>query len=120
MEMENVIDIEVDVFEAKEGLSAYEVYIKNGGTLSEEEWLASLKGDPGKDGKDGEQGPQGAPGSINIIPVSELPTEDIDETAIYIVPSENPDEENLHKEYVYVNGAWEPFGDGAVKIDLSN
>lgn len=29
------------------GLSAYEVYVKNGGTLSEKEWLESLNGEPG-------------------------------------------------------------------------
>ena len=62
MDIENVIDIETDASEAKEGLSAYEVYLKNGGTLSEEEWLESLKGDTGptgangKDGKDGKDG----------------------------------------------------------------
>ena len=62
MNIENVIDIETDASEAKEGLSAYEVYLKNGGTLSEEEWLESLKGDTGptgangKDGKDGKDG----------------------------------------------------------------
>ena len=30
-----------------QGLSAYEVYVKNGGTLSETEWLESLKGTGG-------------------------------------------------------------------------
>lgn len=65
MNIENVIDIETDASEAKEGLSAYEVYLKNGGTLSEEEWLESLKGDTGptgangKDGKDGKDGIDG-------------------------------------------------------------
>ena len=65
MDIENVIDIEVDASEAKEGLSAYEVYLKNGGTLSEEEWLESLKGDTGPtgangiDGKDGKDGKNG-------------------------------------------------------------
>ena len=65
MDIENVIDIETDASEAKEGLSAYEVYLKNGGTLSEEEWLESLKGDIGPtgangiDGKDGKDGIDG-------------------------------------------------------------
>ena len=56
MDIENVIDIEVDASEAKEGLSAYEVYLKNGGTLSEEEWLESLKGDTGPTGANGIDG----------------------------------------------------------------
>lgn len=35
------------------GLSAYEIYLANGGTLSEPDWLESLKGKPGKDGTEG-------------------------------------------------------------------
>ena len=57
MELENVVEIEVEMQEAgpkgDKGLSAYEVYLKNGGTLSETEWLDSLKGETGKDGADG-------------------------------------------------------------------
>ena len=59
MDIENVIDIEIDASEAKEGLSAYEVYLKNGGTLSEEEWLESLKGDTGPTGANGKDGKDG-------------------------------------------------------------
>ena len=59
MGIENVIDIEVDASEAKEGLSAYEVYLKNGGTLSEEEWLESLRGAPGPTGANGIDGKDG-------------------------------------------------------------
>ena len=61
-EVEEVVDVEVDASEAKEGLSAYEVYLKNGGTLTEEEWLISLKGEKGEQGIQGEQGPQGEQG----------------------------------------------------------
>lgn len=63
MELENVAEIEVEIQESgpageqgPPGLSAYEVYLVNGGTLSEKEWLESLKGEtggPGADGKDG-------------------------------------------------------------------
>src|SRR5699024_4373232 len=53
------------------GKSAYEIAVEHGFEGSEEEWLASLKGEkgdtgpqgpPGSDGKDGEQGPQGPKG----------------------------------------------------------
>lgn len=43
------------------GLSAYAVARKNGFEGTEEEWLASLKGEPGERG---EQGPQGEPESM--------------------------------------------------------
>ena len=43
--------IEVEVLESGiQGLSAYEVYVQNGGELSEKEWLESLKGQDGADG----------------------------------------------------------------------
>lgn len=38
------------------GHSAYEVAVINGFSGTEEEWLASLKGDPGTPGQDGEDG----------------------------------------------------------------
>ena len=43
--------LEVDVLESGiQGLSAYEVYVQNGGELSETQWLESLKGESGQDG----------------------------------------------------------------------
>ena len=42
------------------GESAYEVAVSNGFEGTEEEWLASLKGDTGKQGIQGETGPSGA------------------------------------------------------------
>ena len=33
------------------GASAYDIYLSTGGTLTENEWLESLRGEPGKDGK---------------------------------------------------------------------
>lgn len=44
------------------GKSAYEVAVDNGYTGTEEEWLASLKGDPGDTGATGATGPQGPEG----------------------------------------------------------
>ncbi len=42
--------------------AVYESYKANGGTLSYEEWLASIKGQDGLDGKDGEKGEKGDKG----------------------------------------------------------
>lgn len=38
------------------GASAYDIYLSNGGTLIENEWLESLKGEKGKDGQNGQDG----------------------------------------------------------------
>ena len=49
----------------KDGLSAYEIAVKDGFSGSETEWLVSLrgaKGENGADGKDGAQGIQGQKG----------------------------------------------------------
>lgn len=57
VDVENEVDIEVEVEQAgpqgKTGLSAYDIYVKNGGILTETEWLASLKGETGLSGQDG-------------------------------------------------------------------
>lgn len=46
---------------ARDGLSAYELAVKNGMTsLGESQWLESLKGKDGQDGKDGKDGKDGA------------------------------------------------------------
>lgn len=57
VEVENEVDIDVEVEptgpQGKDGLSAYDIYVKNGGILTEAEWLASLKGETGQPGQDG-------------------------------------------------------------------
>lgn len=45
-----------------DGKSAYEVAVANGFVGTEKEWLASLKGEAGKDGAPGKDGLQGVPG----------------------------------------------------------
>lgn len=42
-----------------QGESVYDIYVRNGGTLSEEDWLASLKGEKGETGQKGEKGEKG-------------------------------------------------------------
>lgn len=52
---------------------------------------------------------------LSLIPrfsvqvVSNLPTENISETTVYLVPAEE-DEDNLYTEYINVNGLWEILG----------
>ena len=57
VDVEDEVDIEVEIEASgpagKNGKSAYEIYVDNGGTLSETEWLDSLKGSPGEKGEDG-------------------------------------------------------------------
>jgi hypothetical protein len=56
-----------------------------------------------------------------MIVVQTLPTHDIDDSAIYLVPLENPTEEgNNYAEYVYINGQWELLGKIGVHVDLTD
>lgn len=52
--------------------------------------------------------------------VESLPTEDIDENIIYVVPSTTVGEQNIYVEYIYANGAWEKVGEHKLDTDLSN
>lgn len=55
---------------------------------------------------------------FSLLPVDTLPTENIKTNVIYAVPSDNPKEQDVRIEYVYINNAWEILG--TTKIDLSN
>lgn len=125
--------LEADIYPAgPRGLSAYEIYKKEGGQLSEEEWLKSLNGLTPTIGENGNwflgtvdtglpsRGPKGDTGSIKFIVVTELPTENIDGTAIYLKPVESQTGENNFEELIYVNGKWEDLGTPNVAVDLSN
>lgn len=48
--------------DGKDGLSAYQVAVNNGFTGTAQEWLNSLRGQPGRDGVDGKPGKDGSPG----------------------------------------------------------
>ena len=51
VDIEEVAEIDVDIEQiGPRGLSAYEVYLQNGGTLNEEEWLKTLIGPTGASG----------------------------------------------------------------------
>lgn len=131
--MIEAVKLEADIYPAgPRGLSAYEIYKKEGGQLSEEEWLKSLNGLTPTIGENGNwflgtvdtglpsRGPKGDTGSIKFIVVTELPTENIDETAIYMKPVEKPTGKNKFEELIYANGKWEDLGTPDVEVDLSN
>lgn len=55
-----------------QGLSAFEVAVKEGFVGTEEEWLVSLKGDPGEQGPQGLQGEKGEPGVDGTVAFEDL------------------------------------------------
>ena len=66
----------------------------------------------------GDKGDKGDAGSVEFIVVNELPSENIDESAIYMIPS-GETEGNTYQEYIYVNGTWESLGGASVEVDLT-
>ena len=55
---------------------------------------------------------------FNIEVVPTLPTSDISETTIYLVPAQKTGTNDLYSEYIYVNNAWEILG--VQRVDLDN
>lgn len=55
---------------------------------------------------------------FDIEVVQILPTSDISETTIYLVPAQKTGSRDLYSEYIYVNNTWELLG--AQRIDLDN
>ena len=68
----------------------------------------------------GDKGDKGDAGSIKFIIVNELPTEDIDESAMYLKKLVDEEEQNTYEEYIYVNDAWELVGTAKVEVDLTD
>lgn len=55
---------------------------------------------------------------LDIEVVEELPTEDISDTTIYLVPKSGSQQRNIYEEWLHVNARWEKIGD--TDVDLSN
>ena len=55
--------------------------------------------------------------SFEIVKCQELPTEDINDHAVYFLQI-SPEEHDLFEEYMYINGEWELIGN--TRIDLSD
>jgi hypothetical protein len=65
------------------------------------------------------KGDKGDPGAIKFEVVAELPTTEIKEDTIYLVPITPDTSGNNYAEYIYVNGQWELLGKIGVQVDLS-
>lgn len=70
-------------------------------------------------GVKGDKGDKGDAGVIKFIPVNQLPTTDIDPNAIYLLPKQTTETQNIYDEYIYVNGQWEQIA-GGVSLDLTD
>lgn len=55
--------------------------------------------------------------SLELIKVDVLPTENIKTSAIYLIPKDQIEENNIYTEYIYMDGKWEIIGD--TSVDLS-
>lgn len=102
----------------KEG-SKNEVEVKDGITPtigSNGNWFLGTI-DTGKPSR-GETGDKGDAGSVRFVIVNELPTANIDLSAIYLKPSNNPAEQNKYGEYIYVNGTWESLSSTSIEVNL--
>lgn len=135
MELENVAEIEVEIQESgpageqgPPGLSAYEVYLVNGGTLSETEWLESLKGETGsegaagKDGVDGKDGVNGVDGKDGYTPVKGVDYFTEEDIASLNIPTKTSQLEN-DSDFVdskYVDDAIANIDTSGSDVDLTN
>lgn len=57
-------------------------------------------------------------GTMKKSVVESLPTENIDENTIYLVPNTEQETGNVYDEYMYINNTWEHIG--STKTDLSD
>jgi hypothetical protein len=84
-----------------------------------------LRGLQGEKGEKGEKGDAGAIKFIPVVrtdkenPIDDLPTENIDESAIYLLPIGGEDEQNRFTEYAYIDGQWEVLGAISIQVDHS-
>ena len=72
------------------------------------------------DGEKGEQGEPGVPGAVKFLIVAELPTDNIQTDAIYLVPRQDQSQTDMYDEYMYVNNNWELLGEKQIAVDLTD
>lgn len=116
--------------EHEKGDSAYQIAVKKGFEGTEEEWLASLKGDKGDTPKKGtdyftEEEIQKIKSNIldqvnqfSVLVVKELPTDNIDDHKIYFIPKAKTEQNDIYDEFIYINNGWEHIG--TTEVDLSS
>ena len=66
----------------------------------------------------GVQASVSAMANIHFEVVANLPTQDIETNAIYLVPKQDSDVNNVYDEYIYFNNSWELIG--TTEMDTSN
>lgn len=52
--------------------------------------------------------------SLQLQVVSQLPTQDISTTTIYLVPNSSGESQNIYDEYIYVSAQWEKIGNTSI------
>lgn len=62
--------------------------------------------------------PRGRNGKIEFRLVNSLPQTG-EEGVVYLVPSQDPEQQNAYDEFIWINNAWERFGSASIDIDLS-
>lgn len=102
-----------------DGANGILIYIRPGEQIETYDALRMVKAGQGVEIEDD--------GTINcsldpnpfIVPSDgNLPVEG-QEGKIYLIPASNAGEQNVMLEYIYVNGAWEKFGEFKTEVDLS-
>ena len=78
------------------------------------------KGDKGDKGEKGDKGDKGDAGQIKFIIVNALPSENIDENAIYLLKITPDTQGNNYAEYIYINNSWELLGKIGVSVEIES
>lgn len=95
-----------------QGMSAYQIYLKNGGTLSEYEWLQSLVGPQGIQGPIGPRGEPGPRGEAFSIKKTYLSVGDMQddlenmEVNDFVMIACDPNDEDNSKMFVKTEEGW--------------
>lgn len=55
--------------------------------------------------------------SLNVLVVTELPTENISNSTIYLIANTSQTDNNYYDEYLYINSSWEKIGTTQVNLE---
>lgn len=79
--------------------------------------VQGIQGPQGEQGEQGIQGPPGKDGAVKLLPVNELPTENIEEGVMYLLRIAETG--NRFQAYMWIENEWEPFEQIELGGDLS-